>query len=158
MPEMTSASSAPLTLLAFDFGHKRIGVAIGNTLTQTARPLTTLHVERRDARETALRALMTEWQPQKLVVGLPVHVDGAEHEMTQRARKFARWLEETFRLPVALVDERLTTHAAQSLLEESGQRGEKARAMRDAVAAQVILQAYFDEGERRRREPMRTSK
>ncbi|MCL2308927.1 MAG: Holliday junction resolvase RuvX [Proteobacteria bacterium] len=146
-PAVASESNTLSTLLAFDFGHKRIGVAIGNTLTQTARPLTTLHVERREARETALRALMTEWQPQKLVVGLPVHVDGAEHEMTQRARKFARWLEETFRLPVALMDERLTTRAAQSLLEESGQFGEKARAVRDAVAAQVILQAYFDEGE-----------
>ncbi len=140
-------ANAPATLLAFDFGHKRIGVAIGNTLTRTAQPLTTLHVERREARETALRTLIVEWQPQKLVVGLPVHVDGTEHEMTQRARRFARWLEETFRLPVVLADERLTTQAAQSLLEERGQRGEKARAVRDAVAAQVILQAYFDEGE-----------
>jgi putative Holliday junction resolvase len=148
MPE----SNAPSTLLAFDFGHKRIGVAIGNTLTQTARPLTTLHVERRETREAAICTLMAEWQPQKLVVGLPVHVDGTEHEMTQRARRFARWLEETFRLPVTLVDERLTTQAAQSLLEESGQHGghggKAARAVRDAVAAQVILQAYFDEGTR----------
>ncbi|MDR2017234.1 MAG: Holliday junction resolvase RuvX [Burkholderiales bacterium] len=144
MPE----SNAPSTLLAFDFGHKRIGVAIGNTLTQTARPLTVLCAERREAQETALRALITEWQPQKLVVGLPVHVDGTEHEMTRRARRFARWLEEMFQLPVTLVDERLTTQAAQSLLEESGHGGKTARAVRDAVAAQVILQAYFDEGER----------
>jgi putative Holliday junction resolvase len=138
-------SKAPSTLLAFDFGHKRIGVAIGNTLTQTARPLTTVHAECRGARDAALRVLITEWQPQKLVVGLPVHVDGTEHEMTQQARRFSCWLEETFRLPVALVDERLTTRAAQSLLEESGRYGDKARAERDAVAAQVILQAYFDE-------------
>ncbi|MDR2244588.1 MAG: Holliday junction resolvase RuvX [Burkholderiales bacterium] len=155
MPEVTPVlapePNAPSTLLAFDFGRKRIGVAIGNTLTQTARPLTTLHAERREAREAALRALISEWQPQKLIVGFPVHVDGAEHEMTQHARRFARWLEEMFRLPVALVDERLTTQVAQSLLEESGQYGghggKAARAMRDAVAAQVILQAYFDEGE-----------
>ncbi|MDR0770620.1 MAG: Holliday junction resolvase RuvX [Burkholderiales bacterium] len=146
MPEPGSELHAPSTLLAFDFGHKRIGVAIGNTLTRIARPLMTLHGERRDVREEALQALIAEWQPQQLVVGLPVHIDGAEHEMTRRARRFARWLEETFRLPVALVDERLTTQAAQSLLEERGQRGEKARAERDAVAAQVILQAYFDEG------------
>ena len=145
MPEMVSDTNAPLELLAFDFGHKRIGVAIGNTLTRAARPLTTLHVEQQGAREAALRALIAEWEPQKLVVGLPVYVDGTEHEMTQRARRFACWLEKTFRLPVALVDERLTTQAAQSLLEESGQRGEKARAIRDAVAAQVILQAYLDE-------------
>ncbi|MDR2710000.1 MAG: Holliday junction resolvase RuvX [Burkholderiales bacterium] len=146
MPEVAPELSVPSTLLAFDFGHKRIGVAIGNTLTRIARPLTTLHAEQREAREMALRALITEWQPQKLVVGLPVHIDGTEHEMTQRARRFARWLEETFRLPVTLVDERLTTQEAQRLLDESGQRGEKARAVRDAVAAQVILQAYFDEG------------
>jgi putative Holliday junction resolvase len=144
---MPAMPESPSTLLAFDYGHKRIGVAIGNTLTQTARPLTTLHVERRDARETALRAVIAEWQPQKLVLGLPVHVDGTQHEMTQRVRRFAGWLEESFRLPVVLVDERLTTQAAQSLLEESGRRGEKARAERDAVAAQVILQAYFDERE-----------
>ncbi|MCL2871580.1 MAG: Holliday junction resolvase RuvX [Betaproteobacteria bacterium] len=143
MPE----ANAPSTLLAFDYGHKRIGVAIGNTLTQTARALTTLQVEGEGMQEKALRALMAEWQPQKLVVGLPVHIDGAEHEMTRSARHFARWLEEMFHLPVALVDERLTTQEAQRLLDESGQRGEKARAVRDAVAAQVILQAYFDEGE-----------
>jgi len=142
MPE----TNAPSTLLAFDYGHKRIGVAIGNTLTQTARALTTLQVEGEGAQEKALRTLMAEWQPQKLVVGLPVHIDGTEHEMTQRARRFARWLQETFHLPVALVDERLTTQEAQRLLDESGQHGEKARKVRDAVAAQVILQAYFDEG------------
>ncbi|MDR1529727.1 MAG: Holliday junction resolvase RuvX [Burkholderiales bacterium] len=135
------------TILAFDFGRKRIGVAIGTTIIGQARALTTLIAERRENREAEITALIREWQPQELVVGLPVHIDGKEHEMTQNARAFAAWLEERFLLPVRLIDERLTTQVAQSLLEENGVYGEKARAVRDAVAAQIILQAYLDERE-----------
>lgn len=110
-----------------------------------ARALTTISSEKKANRENEIAALIREWQPETLVVGLPVHMDGKEHEITQRARAFAAWLEKRFSLPVHLVDERLTTQAAQSLLEEDGVFGEKARAVRDAVAAQIILQTYLDE-------------
>ncbi len=133
------------TILAFDFGRKRIGVAIGNTIVGQARALTTISASRKVDRDNEITALIREWQPQESVVGLPVHMDGTEHEITQGARAFAVWLGEQFSLPVHLVDERLTTQAAQSVLEESGVRGNEAKAVRDAVAAQIILQAYLDE-------------
>ena len=93
----------------------------------------------------AIAALVKEWEPGTLVVGLPVHADGKEHDMTQRARRFARQLEGRFQLPVVLVDERWTTEAAQSALDDSGMSGRKAKAVRDQVAAQLILQSWFDE-------------
>ena len=132
-------------MLAFDFGTRRIGVAVGNTLTRKAHPLATIDAERTDARIQAIAALIAEWQPGTLVVGLPTHADGTEHDTTQRARRFARQLEGRFRLPIALVDERWTTEVAQSALEEAGITGRKGRVLRDQVAAQVILQSWFDE-------------
>lgn len=134
-----------VTILAFDFGRKRIGVAVGTTVLHQARALTTIAAEKRSIREQAIQTLINEWQPNELVVGLPVHMDGSEHTMTQKARTFAEWLREHFRLPVHLVDERLTTQVAQAMLEESGVYGDQAKEVRDAVAAQVILQAYLDE-------------
>ena len=140
-----AATSPDATVLAFDFGTRRIGVAMGNTLTRTAHPLATIEYERNDDRFAAIAALVAEWQPGTLVVGLPTHADGAEHDMTHRAQRFARQLEGRFRLPVALVDERWTTQTAQSVLDDAGMTGRKGRAVRDAVAAQLILQSWFDE-------------
>ncbi len=140
-----AATFPDATVLAFDFGTRRIGVAMGNTLTATAHPLATIDDERTQQRISAIAALLQEWQPGMLVVGLPTHADGKEHEMTQRARRFARQLEERFHLPVVLVDERWTTEAAQSALDDAGTAGRKGRAMRDQVAAQLILQSWFDE-------------
>ena len=97
-------SEADATVLAFDFGTRRIGVAIGNTLTRVAHPLTTIDARDTDARWASLHALLDEWRPQRLVVGVPVHVDGTEHAMTARARDFARQLERRFALPVVLED------------------------------------------------------
>ena len=143
-----AAPSPDATVLAFDFGTQRIGVAVGNTLTRTAHPLTTIEGERNDERFAAIAALVAEWQPGTLVVGLPTHTDGSTHDMTLRAQRFARQLDGRFGLPVAMVDERWTTQAAQSALDAaggSGNTGRKGRAVRDQVAAQLILQSWFDE-------------
>jgi putative pre-16S rRNA nuclease len=140
-----AATSPDATVLAFDFGTRRIGVAVGNTLTRKAHPLATIAAERTDARIQAIAALITEWQPGMLVVGLPTHADGTEHDTTQRARRFARQLDARFGLPIAMVDERWTSEAAQSALAEDGVTGRKGKAVRDQVAAQLILQSWFDE-------------
>src|SRR5678815_1773858 len=104
---------------------------MGNTLTRVAHPLTTI-----EAPPTA--ALIGEWQPAQLVIGLPVHADGTPHAMTARAKAFARALEARFALPVALVDERFTTQAARSALASAGLGGRTARVARDEAAAQII--------------------
>lgn len=142
-PFMTAAREA--TVLAFDFGTRRIGVAVGNTLVRVAHPLATIDDEANPARFAAIAALIDEWQPAQLVVGVPVHADGTAHDMTLRARRFARQLAGRFGLAVAEVDERYTSKAAASQLAQAGLGGRRGRGQRDEVAAQRILQAYFDE-------------
>ena len=131
---MSEAVSASLlgTVLAFDFGTKRVGVAVGNTLLRQAQPLKTVSAEG-DARFAALQALVTEWQPAALVVGVPFHPDGAAHDNTQRARRFGRQLHGRFGLPVHEVDERYTTTEALA----AGARDA------DAAAAALILDQFF---------------
>ena len=140
-----TVTSPDATVLAFDFGTRRIGVAMGNTLTRVAHPLVTIEDERNDERFATIAALIAEWQPGTLVVGLPTHADGTAHEMTQRAERFARQLQGRFLLPVVMVDERWTTEAAQSVLDDAGVTRRTAKALRDQVAAQLILQSWFDE-------------
>ena len=140
---MTSPGEA--TVLAFDFGTRRIGVAVGNTLVRVARPLATIDGEANAVRFAAIAALIDEWQPDRLVVGVPVHADGAPHDMTLRARRFSRQLAGRFGLPVVEVDERYTTELAQSELAQAGPGGREGRGLRDEIAARLILQAYFDE-------------
>ena len=118
--------------LAFDFGLRRIGVAIGNGVTREARPLRTIAADRGE-RWQQIADLLGEWQPQRLVVGIPRHPDGTPHEMTARCERFARQLEGRFGLPVARVDERYSSAVA-------GAGGNV-----DARAAAVILQQWFDE-------------
>lgn len=130
-------------MLAFDFGTRRIGVAVGNTLTRIARPLATIDEEAQAPRFAAIAALVDEWQPGFLVVGIPLHADGTPHEMTTRARRFARQLAGRHALPVVEADERHTTEDAQSALAAL-RRGRRGRVERDALAAQAILQGYFD--------------
>jgi putative Holliday junction resolvase len=141
------------TVLAFDFGTRKIGVAVGNTLVRVAHPLTTLRGEAKVARFDAIGALVAQWQPHALVVGRPVHADGTSHAVTAQAERFARSLEGRFGLPVMRVDERYTTKAADSALRASGVRGEARVAARDAVAAQLILQSWFDDGALPSRDP-----
>ena len=133
------------TLLAFDFGTRRIGIAKGNTLLASATPLTTIDAEQTDIRFARIAALLAEWQPVALVVGLPCNDDGTPHEMTALSRRFANRLKGRFNLPVLLVDERYTSAAASSALNEQGIHGRKQKAVLDQYAAQQILQAYFDE-------------
>jgi putative Holliday junction resolvase len=133
------------TILAFDFGTRRIGVAVGETALGLAHPLTTIAADDDDDRLAAIAVLIGEWQPALLVVGLPTHADGTPHEMTARAQEFARRLESRFRLAVELVDERFTTEAASASLFGAGLARRAHKPIRDQVAAQIILQAYLDQ-------------
>jgi len=135
-------------VLAFDFGTRRIGVAVGNTVVRVAHPLTTINGEAKASRFEAIAALLDEWQPQLLVVGRPVHADGREHEMTALADRFARQLEARFGLAMARVDERFTTLGAKSALAAADVRESERNAGRDAMAAQLILQSWFDDEKR----------
>ncbi len=149
MPEGTvihaPAFVAQGTLLAFDFGTRRIGVATGSALLRQANPLTTIDEEKTDARFAGIAALLAEWQPCALVVGLPGNDDGTPHELTALCRRFANRLKGRFNLPVILVDERYTSLAASARLGEQGIHGRKQKPLIDQYAAQQILQAYFDE-------------
>lgn len=141
------ADTVPLrhgTLLGFDFGERRIGVAVGETLLGIAHPLQTIDSESNDVRFTIIGALIAEWKPTRLVVGLPTHMDGSEHALTLLCKKFARRLEGRFKLPVTLVDERLSSAEASQSLKEAGIGGRRQKPMLDQVAAQHILQSYFD--------------
>lgn len=126
--------SASASLLAFDYGLKRVGVAIGNRLLQSGRPLKTIAAEG-DARFQAIAKLIQEWQPDALVIGVPFHPDGAEHENTLRARRFGRQLQGRFRLQVFEVDERYTTTEALS----------QGAADADGASAALILEQFFRE-------------
>ncbi|MDB5810268.1 MAG: Holliday junction resolvase YqgF [Betaproteobacteria bacterium] len=137
-------------VLAFDFGEQRIGAAVGDTVVGIAHPLTTISAADKKTRYAAIAGLIQEWRPALLVVGLPFHLDGTEHEMSRLARKFARELGGRFNLPVELVDERLTSDAADMSLAEAGVAGHKRKPVIDQVAALHILQAYLDERARQR--------
>ncbi|HTT14042.1 MAG TPA: Holliday junction resolvase RuvX [Burkholderiaceae bacterium] len=119
-------------VLGFDFGMRRIGVALGNSITRRARPLQVIAADHA-ARWDAIEALMKEWQPQQVVVGVPRHPDGAEHVVTRQARRFGRQVQGRYGLPVAFVDERYSS----AVLGDG--------AASDAEAAAVILQQWFDE-------------
>ncbi|MGB3740801.1 MAG: Holliday junction resolvase RuvX [Castellaniella sp.] len=124
-------------LLAFDFGLRKIGVALGNTLTAQARPLCILTPTTRAQRFDQVAALLDEWQPNRVVVGLPLTLDGQEQAASQQSRRFAHQLEGRFGLAVVLVDERGSSLEAQHILGSN--------APDDAMAAAVILQRYFDQ-------------
>lgn len=128
---------SPETILAFDFGSRRIGVALGNSLTRSARPLEVIEEETVDRRFARIAALLGQWEPQRLVVGRPCHPDGTPHEMTARCERFARQLQGRFGLPVATVDERYSSVAS----DEGARPGEPD----DALAAATILRQYLDE-------------
>ena len=132
------------TVLAFDLGLKRTGVASGELGIGVAHPLSVIQAESTDARLVAIEKLILEWQPVLLVMGLPTHEDGTEHTMTRVARNFAKKLESRFNLPVFWIDERYTSVAAEDALHAAGVHGKKNKAMLDAVAAQLILQGFFD--------------
>ena len=133
---MTAAAlpARTLSFLAFDFGLRRVGVAVGNTLLGRAQPLKTIAAEGQ-ARFEAIEAAIREWRPDALVVGVPFHPDGAPHDNTARARRFARQLHGRFRLPVHEIDERYTTTEARAA----------GAADVDAASAALILDQYLAE-------------
>ena len=134
---MPDPAKKPMTILAFDYGTRRIGVAVGNTETRVSQALKTITVTSTDGLFQEIDSLLKEWQPDQLVVGLPTHPDGAEHEMTQKARRFGNQLQGRFNLPMVWVDERYTS----AVLEGDPQMHDNL----DAHSAALILEQYFAE-------------
>ncbi len=134
------------TTLGFDYGEARIGVAEGDALLGIAHPIMTIAEVENDKKFAKVESLLKEWQPSQLVVGLPTHVDGTPHDMTLVCRRFAQRLNGRFRLPVYLVDERLSSVVAESLLKEAQVFGKKQKPFLDQVAAQAILTTFFESG------------
>ncbi len=133
------------TLLAFDFGTQRIGVAVGNTIAASSEPLVTIAEEKNEIRFAKIAELIKQWQPSALLVGSPCNDDGTPHELTALCRRFAKRLHGRFGVATFLVDERYTSHAASERLNLAGIRGREQKALIDQYAAQQILQAYLDE-------------
>lgn len=132
------------TVLAFDFGEKRIGVAVGNQTLSLAHPLVTVSEATTKRQLDIIAKLIDEWKPVQLVVGLPAHADGRAHKLTRLSRQFARRLESRFCISTKLVDERYTSVVARATLRETGIKLKKQKLVLDQIAAQQILQSYFD--------------
>lgn len=134
-------------LLGFDYGLRRIGIAVGNRILGSARPLTT-HLHQGEPDWQSIQTLIQEWRPCALVVGIPVLMDGSEQAITQAARQFARELEQRFDLPVEHADERLTSVAAGETLKAERQAGRRRRIRteeKDSMAASIILRDWMQE-------------
>lgn len=133
------------TVLAFDFGERRLGIATGSHLIQKANPLITIDAEDNKTRFETITKLVSEWSPSLFVVGLPLNLQGEETAISQLSRKFARRLNGRFNIPVFLVDERFTSAQASETLKAQGVHGIDQKPLLDQVAAQTILQSYFDQ-------------
>lgn len=131
------------TVIAFDYGLRQIGVAVGNSLLQTTQPLAVLKAKDGVPDWPLLTLLVAEWQPDLLVVGDPLNMDGSESELCQRARKFARRLHGRLGLPVDMTDERLTSFEAKQISRERGHKGDYKRHPIDSHAAELVLQAWL---------------
>jgi putative Holliday junction resolvase len=134
-----------LIVIGFDFGPQKIGVAVGQELTGTARPLYTLRAQDGQPDWNAINRIIETWRPNALIVGEPYNMDGSEQAMTLAARRFARRLNGRYHLPVYLVDERLSSREAQSRLRESASIAKDRRQNIDAVAASLIVESWFEE-------------
>ncbi len=132
--------SKPRVLLGFDFGSKRIGIAVGQELTGSANALETLHSRDGGPDWVGISRLIEEWQPDALVVGLPLNRDGSEHETTHLARRFGNRLAGRYNLPVFTIDERLSSVEAERIL---GERGHFNKEEVDKLAAQIILESWL---------------
>jgi putative Holliday junction resolvase len=142
MPDHTSLAK-PFTALAFDYGLKHIGVAVGQNLTGTAQPLAALKASDGVPNWDTIAALIREWQPQLCIIGLPLNMDGSESELSQRAAKFARRLHGRFNLPVELADERLSSFEARGeIIQRSGSRNFRDSGV-DSLSAVIILESWF---------------
>jgi putative Holliday junction resolvase len=132
-----------ITALAFDFGTRRIGLAIGNSITGSSQALTPIAADQDDVRFALIAAQIKEWAPDQLVVGLPCHPDGAEHAMTVKARRFGNQLHGRFGLPIAWVDERYTSAVLENDLEFKKSQWNKKEGGIDSASARLILEQYF---------------
>ena len=137
------AADASRRVLAFDFGLRQIGVAVGNTLLGTCQPLTVLRARDGQANWQQIGALIDEWQPGQVLVGDPINMDGSVSELAQRSRRFGRRLHARFALPVSMVDERLTSFEIKQRQREAGHRGDYRRAPVDSLAAELILRDWL---------------
>ena len=136
MPSLSGTfNTGPTTVMAFDYGTRRVGVAVGNSLTRRGQALKTIAAPNADALFREIGHLLQEWQPSQLVVGLPVHPDGAEHAMTAKATRFGNQLHGRFNLAVEWVDERYTS----AVLEGESEMQDNL----DAHSAALILEQYF---------------
>ncbi len=131
------------TVIAFDYGLRQIGVAVGNRQTRTSSALTTLRARDGVPDWNEIGRLLQEWQPELLIVGEPYNMDDSAGELAPRARKFARRLEGRFNIPFEMVDERLSSAEAKSLLAEQGHRGDYHDDPADSLAAMLILQTWM---------------
>ncbi len=127
-------------VMGFDYGSKRIGVAVGQTITYSARPLTTVLVHNLQIDWQTITALIQEWQPDALVIGLPLQFDGSESEIAIAARRFSRKLEGRYQLPIHLIDETLSSVAAAERMPTT--KNQK-KIYVDAMAAQIILETWL---------------
>jgi len=135
--------SKPITALAFDYGTRRIGVAVGNSITGQGEALAPISADQDEVRFKQIAARIAEWAPDQLVVGLPCHPDGAEHAMTVKARRFGNQLQGRFGLPVVWVDERYTSAVLENDPEfRKSQAGKKDGGL-DSASARLILEQYF---------------
>ncbi len=145
---MTAESDGPQTILAFDYGRRRIGVAIGQSGTQHTGPLTTIRVGGCGPDWSKIEQQLSEWQPSLLIVGLPYNMDGTDNELTPCVKKFARQLKGRFGLPVEMVDERLTSVEARNRLRERRREGTRGKRVTrediDRIAALVILESWLN--------------
>lgn len=130
-------------LIGFDFGMKRIGVAVGQSITKTARPLDTIQAKNGVPNWNAISKLINKWLPDAIIVGIPLNMDGTPQKLTTLAREFAKSLQEKLNLPVYEMDERLTTKAAREKLFTEGGYKALQDGQVDRVAAQLILQNWF---------------
>lgn len=133
------------TFLGFDYGLKNIGVAVGQELTLTASPLTVIKARDGIPNWDELQKLLDEWQPQLLIVGLPLNMDGTEQKMTKAARKFGNRLNGRFQIPVEWQDERLSTYEALDQLGIHSKLDAKHRDDVDRISAQLILQSWLNQ-------------
>ena len=138
-PEKTPDSNANITLLGFDYGTKRIGVAVGQTLLQSATPLTSLLSRNHKPVWVGVTRLIPEWRPIELVVGLPFDLDDTESEVAGKAKRFARQLHGRYHLPVHMIDERLTSREAATILRTQ----DKSDGRLDVMAAALILETWL---------------
>jgi putative Holliday junction resolvase len=143
------SGSSGHTVLAFDYGEKHIGLAVGDTETGIAHPLGMVQGASGEKRLAEIDIFVREWRPERLLVGMPLAPDGAEHAMAGRVRRFAQQLAARYRLPVAFADERFSSAAAEETLRETGRGGRKGKHLVHAFAAKTILQSYLDESARR---------